>query len=783
MLWLALFVAVSDSIRYSGLKQELRVSPPRFEEEIRVDGALTEPVWQHAARLVGFSQYSPVDGRPSEQETEVLVWYSPSAIHFGVRANAAPGTVRAHLGDRDKGIIPDDYIEIQLGTFNDRRQAFVFAANPLGVQADGALNEGTSQQNPGAQTTTVAGREQADLSPDYAWDSKGRLTDFGYEIEIRIPFKSLRFQRADPQDWALHVIRKSAAAGREDTWAPTLRAATSFLAQAGTLTGLTGIHQGTVLELNPVVTSSVAGGRLPSGAWDYSGGSPEFGGNVRWGVTTDATLNATVKPDFSQVEADASQFSPDPRNLVYFQEKRPFFLDGIQYFATPSQLIYTRRILAPVAAAKLTGKSHGWSFGFISAVDDKIGGVSGSNPIYNLLRVQRDLGSQSRVGFGYTDRIDGRFYNRVGQVDGRYVFGGVYSLSAIAALALTRDAARTSTAPSWSVSFARNGRQLGWSATARGIDPDFQEGSGFVSRGNIAQLNFRPSLTGFGGRGAFLERYTLSVNMDLLWNYHDLFDGRRSLERKLHPTLLWTLRGGWSFSVALLLESFAADPSLYAGYALAVPRAGGGIDTIPYFGPRLKDLPNTDLSFNFNSPQVHGVELDGFLIYGKDENFFEWSNATIWYGNLTAAIRPTPRLRFDGTLALRNYERKTDGSTVGATWIPRLKIEYQVSRPVFLRLVGEYASDRHGDLRDDSRTNAPILIRDPTDGIYKRELALASQTNTFRVDWLFSYQPTPGTVFFAGYGSTLAEDRAFAFSRLSRQRDGFFTKLSYNFRL
>ena len=120
---------------------------------------------------------------------------------------------------------------------------------------------------------------------------------------------------------------------------------------------------------------------------------------------------------------------------------------------------------------------------------------------------------------------------------------------------------------------------------------------------------------------------------------------------------------------------------------------------------------------------------------------------------------------------------------MGSTWIPRLKVEYQVSRAIFFRLVGEYTANRRSDLRDDGRTNAPILIRDPEDGIYKRSLATATTSNNIRVDWLFSYQPTPGTVFFAGYGSRLDEQDAFRFRRLARSEDGFFTKFSYLFRL
>src|SRR5262245_3732756 len=121
--------------------EQRSVSPPRIEARVKVDGVLDEPVWSEAARLGDFSQFSPSDGRPAEQKTEVLVWYSSTAMHFGIRAEATPGSVRAHLTDRDR-ILLDDYIEIQLGTFNDGRSAFVFIVNPFGIQADGALLEG-----------------------------------------------------------------------------------------------------------------------------------------------------------------------------------------------------------------------------------------------------------------------------------------------------------------------------------------------------------------------------------------------------------------------------------------------------------------------------------------------------------------------------------------------------------------------------------------------------------------------------------------------------------------
>ncbi len=414
-----MFLALVAVLQAGRIGPVPRVTPPRIEATATIDGILDEPAWAEAARLTGFSQFSPADGRPAEDPTEVLVWYSPTAIHFAARATAPAGSVRAHLGDRDKGIQSDDYIEIQLGTFNDGRQAFVFAVNPLGVQADGALTEGSTRRSAYGEGSDRGGREQPDLTPDFTFESKGRLTDAGYEVEVRIPFKTLRYQAGERQDWSLQIVRRVAATGREDTWAPASRAATSFVGQSGTLVGLERLRRGRVLEVTPIVTSTVSGAPL-SGAWGYDGGRPEFGGNLKWGLSTNLTFNGTANPDFSQVESDAGQLVTDPRRAVFFAEKRPFFLDGLEYFTTPSRVIYTRRIAAPIGAAKVTGQVSGMSFGFLSAIDSRVTSATGRHhPVNNVLRLQRTIGGRSRLGVAYTDRVDGSDYNRVGEFDGR----------------------------------------------------------------------------------------------------------------------------------------------------------------------------------------------------------------------------------------------------------------------------------------------------------------------------------------------------------------------------
>src|SRR5689334_6854484 len=185
---------------YSGRARQLDVPIPRFEADVVIDGDMSDSVWAHAARLTGFSQYAPNDGLAAVDSTQVLVWYSATAIYFGIRAFELHGRPTMTLANRDQ-IFDDDNVQILLGTFNDGKRALMFAVNPVGVQGDGSLIEGANVTASGFIGGAVVGREQPDLSPDYVYQSRGRVTDWGYEVEVRIPFKSLRYQPRQPQDW------------------------------------------------------------------------------------------------------------------------------------------------------------------------------------------------------------------------------------------------------------------------------------------------------------------------------------------------------------------------------------------------------------------------------------------------------------------------------------------------------------------------------------------------------------------------------------------------------
>ena len=767
---------------YNGRANELRVRVPRLDDAaLVIDGRLDEPQWAQAALLTGFSQFSPNDGVPADDSTEVLVWYSATAIHFGIRAFERHGQPVATLADRDK-IASDDNVQILLGTFNDGRRATVFAVNPLGVQADGTIVESNQTRSTGFGGGALA-RDATDLNADFVFQSKGSLTADGFVVEVRIPFKSLKYQSSNVQSWDLNIVRVVQHSGHEDSWTPAKRAGLSFLAQSGVLDGLTDLRRGLVVDVNPEVTQrtpGAAGGAAITDGWRYDARRPDVGGNARWGITNNLTLNATVNPDFSQIESDAGQFSFDPRQALFFAEKRPFFLDGTEQFATPHSLIYTRRIIQPVIAVKLSGKITKTNVAFLSAVDDASGSLSRrEHPVFNMLRVQRDLGASSKLGIAYTDRVDAGNYNRVADVDGSYLFGGLYSVQGQYAQSYTRQGSAVFNAPLWHAEINRNSKHLAMTYSLDGIHEQFVAQSGFIARTGVVNAGFDSRYTVFGAAGGWIEALTFNPSYASTWRYQSFVHQGEAIEKKLHATLNATIRGGWNAGTGIFLETFGFDPGFYANYRVL----GTAGDTLPF--PGTARIPNSDFFVSMRSPVGARVAASMFYVWGRDENFYEWASSNFVITTYGLTVRPTDKLRMNATYNLQSYNRRSDGSIVGNNRIPRLKVEYQLARPVFVRLVGEYDSFFRDALRDEGRTGRPLLVNG--------RLTSRTTTATFRGDFLFSYQPNPGTVVFLGYGAGFADTRLAAQSfefpsslRLNgynRSDDAFFVKASYLFRL
>ncbi len=752
---------------YDGRARRLDVHPPRIDTTVTIDGRLNEAVWGRAAVLTGFSEYRPADSRPAADSTQVLVWYAPDAIYFGVRAFEAHGAVvRATLADRDN-IDRDDRIHILLDTFHDHRRALLFAVNPLGVQQDGVLSDGVDAGAAGGPS--AGGRFDAtiDLNPDFVFQSRGRVTPWGFEVELRIPFKSLRYQSADPQDWGLQVERITQHNGYEDTWTPAVRASASFLIQSGALVGLSDLHRGLVMEATPEFTTRVEGRPQPGGEPYLYTGAPELGVNLRWGLTQNLNLSGTANPDFSQVEADIGQVTVNQRFALFYPEKRPFFLEGLEQFDTPNRLIYTRRITQPVAGAKLTGKAGATNIAYLAAVDQE-DAATGKNPVFNLLRLRRDLGASSTLGLAYTDRIDGDAYNRVLGVDGRVVWRRLWfsAVQVVGSWSLDGGGARAGTL--WTVTFGdRTGRSYGNHYELEGVTRDFQASSGFVNRTNYVTGRFFNRLTAYGRPGAMLEQLSTYLLVTPLWRYDDFWRMRGTIEGGYQVQSTGTLRGGWAVNASVANGMQRFDSASYAGY-----RVDRTVDTIPFATPH--SLYNLWFVSAGASTPNRALALGVNVGYGAATIFAEGSEGRQLNVGLTATWHPTASLRAEALWTHQRITRARGGSRFSTADIPRVKLEYQLTRAIFFRYIGQYFAQHQAALLD-PRTGQPILVNNAPAG--------PATVNDFRSDVLFSCKPTPGTVFFFGYGASLDEPDAFRFRGMRRSGDGFFLKASYLYRM
>jgi hypothetical protein len=751
---------------YHGRTGQHTVQTPAADAAPVIDGQLDEPVWQNAALLTGFSLYQPIDQRPAPDSTDVLVWYSPTAIHFGIRAFEPHGAVRATLADRDR-IANDDNVEIHLDTYLERRRAFVFIVNALGVQADGTKNE-SGGYIPGANIAPG----QNDLSADLVWQSKGRVTDWGYEVEVRIPFSSLRYSSSAEQRWGLQIVRRVQHSAYELTWTPARRASASFIAQAGSLTGLRGLHHGQVVQLNPELTNTVTGTPCCTpnlDGWRYDS-DPQVGGNVRWGMGSNFVLNGTVKPDFSQVEADAAQIAADARFALFYPEKRPFFVEGVEQFNVPNTLVYTRRIVRPDGAAKLTGKIARTDIALLSALDDPNTTAAHERPLIDIVRLKRDFAQQSTAGLLYSERVGGGRENRIAGGDARFVFGRMYFAQFQAVQANTRQGGTTRVGPMWDAVIDRTGRSWGFHYSIIGIHQNFQTDNGFVPRTGYVQPSISNRYSWYGRQGSALERYVAFVSTSGLWRYDDFFSSKSLLEDKLSARNELTFHGGWVASITPTLSSYAFDPRAYAGVR------AGSVAASSAFIPSDR-MTTAVVGFTASTPQFARFAASIGANVGNDVDFFETSRVRRFDYNASLDLRPTSRLRVNATYVTTSFTRRSDDERIVSTRIPRLKVEYQLARPIFVRVVAQYEALERAELRD-PRTGQVLLVADNS-GTFRPSTARAS--NALRADWLFSYRPRPGTVFFVGYGGGLTEPDALAFDRLRRVNDAFFVKASYVF--
>lgn len=753
---------------YDGSARQLEVPAPRLDApKIRIDGRLDDEAWRSAALLTGFTQFDPIEGIPASEGTEVRVVVGAEALYFAIRALDESGAVRATLTERDGFGRSDDYVRVMLDTFDDGRRAYVFAVNPLGVQGDGLWVEGRGGRG-----------DPIDWNPDFLWESSGRVDDGGYAVEIRIPLKTLRFPESDVQRWGLQIVRRIQRTGYSASWAPLSSDRANRLSQSGALTELAGIEPGLFMEVNPTATGSLQGSFDPTvGAMTRDPGQTDVGLNVAYGVTSNLTLDATVNPDFSQIEADAGQITVNERFAVFLPEKRPFFLEGTDVFQMSERLVYTRSIVNPVGAAKLSGKIGSVQVAYLGAVDD-VGGAE-RDPIVNLLRVKSDIGRASSVGLAYTDRTQpGGAFNRVVGGDARLVLAGRYTVSLLAAGSAdggaTVDASRGSLL---SASVNRSGRAFRAGVSFEDVSDAFRAGSGFIRRTGVTQLRGDVGYTFRGSRGAFVESWGPSFDVDATWNRSDFWARRAPQERDVSVSVRASLRGnvGGFLSYSRSGYAFAADA--YAPF-VAVRSDGvtapvstdaettSGLDRVS-LRSWLSSWERARLSFGATWSETpifsRGVALD----VGQR-----------WSGDIGVTLYPTGSLQADLGVRHVTILRSLDGSRYSSATIPRVEARYQFSRALFVRSITEYASQSRGEVRDPGTGDTIATCRDG-----ECVATTGSSAHDVRVEGLLGYEPSPGTVVYVGYTRQFRDTRAFRFEDVRTEADGLFIKLSYRFRM
>ncbi len=763
-LWLIVSSYLILNGQQTQLSNSFDISPPRLNQKnVNIDGFLDEVEWSKAVSHSGFTSYLPVDGRPAEDDTEVRIWYSPTALYVGIIAHEIHNEVRSTLADRDK-LENDDYLILILDTYDDKRSAFAFAVNPLGQQGDGTITDNTSM---GRNSKSF----RLDYNPDYVFNSRGRVTKDGFIVEVEIPFKSLRYQSKNTQNWGFNVLRYIQHSGYTSTLISTKLGAASFLAQSGKLLNLSGIERDRIFDINPEIRGAV---KREADDKNYNSEMTDpVGFNVRYGWSSNVGINATVNPDFSQIEADVAQINYDPRRSLFFPEKRPFFLDGIERFQTPTRLIYTRRIANPVGAGKIAGKFGANTIGFISAADNSGPSISEMDLSYvNALRLKRDLSDQNHLGLVFTDKSHKDWSNRVVAIDGKFVAKDTYTFRAQGGFSQTNDKENIGTiAPMWDIAANANGRKWSGSFSFKGYHNEFNPEVGFIERGNYVTVSTGPTRRFYGKKDAIVEQLILSLRFTGNWDYSEFTNGNSPDDRRLYPSFAIQFRDGWKLTNFTWIETFSYPESFFTNHYIKTSSGFTSYKGTP-------DLFNIGVMMELSTPQLDRISGKIKYGFGRDPNYDEWAPGDISLIESIIKWNPTDQIRMMIRYNQQQNFRPSDGSLVSESRTPRIKMEYQITPTIFLRGVVQYTSRYRDTLRDNSRTELPIYFKDSNGDFVP---AASVETNNIEADFLFSYRPIPGTLVFIGYGSALTEPRRFRFDSVQRNSDGFFMKVSYLF--
>ena len=703
---------------------------PNIQSEIRIDAVLDEEAWQRALVLELNYEVFPGDSIKPPVRTRALLVYSRTHLYAAFRAyDPDPTAIRARITDRD-AIGGDDWVGIMLDTFNDERRTFNFYCNSLGVQGDDI------------ETPEGGGQEW-----DAIWESAGRITSWGYIVEMAIPFNMLRFpRRKDDQVWGVELIRSyprnvQCLIGLF----PRDRNNNCLMCQAEKLVGFAGIRPGKNIEFDPTLTSFLTQEReqVTKGKFVKKDSKLDPGLTARWGFTPNLTLSAAVNPDFSNVEADIPQLDINTRFALYYPEKRPFFMEGANFFSTFFRAVYTRTLGTPDWGIKLTGREGRHSIGFFSVQDSVISllfpGSQGSRSVFldmktvgTVLRYQRDLGKSSALGLLVTDREGEGYFNRLAGIDGdlritnmdriRFQLLGSQTHYTAGIVSDYSQPAGNFWDSAVELSYLHDARHLHWHISYRDIGADFRADLGFMPQADYRGIDVGGAHTWNRPRGHWYTYLNMGAGYQL--------------EKDHDNNLLFK---------ALILNVN------YTGPAQSFVNLTGNIGRRTFMGIEFNDnklffnaglRPGGKLKLSVNGLVGRQIDFDNVQEGGRFmlEGFMEY--------------------RHGRHLSLRMgyiYERlNVDAGRLYTANITHLRLVYQFSKRTFLRTMLQYVYYNYN-------TQNYSFPLDP------RFRHLFSQ-------FLFSYKINPRTVLFLGYSDNYLGDGDIGLTQVNRTA---FIKIGY----
>ena len=730
----ALLWAVPSQADDSALAVPLEV--PRSEGEIRIDGVLEEDAWATALVIPLRFETRPRENASPTVETRGFMTYDERNLYVAFQAqDPDPKQIRAHLSDRDTAW-SDDWVGVVLDTFNDERRAFEFLVNPLGVQMDMIQDD-------------VSRRE--DSAWDAIWSAAGRITADGYVVEMAIPFYSLRFPAgSDMQTWGVDLMRNYPRSQRVRIRSqPEDRDRNCYLCQISKIEGFENVSPGRNIELVPTVVSSRSDSRQDAAATTLEQGDfeSEVGFTAKWGLTPNLTLMGTINPDFSQVEADVAQLEINTQFALFFPERRPFFLEGADFFNTPLNAVFSRNVADPDWGLKLTGKVGANGLG-VFAAEDRItnllfpgsqGSDSGSFDFAttdSVVRYRRDVGESSSLGALITNRAGGDYSNLVSGIDGVFRFKESNSVRFHYLASQTeyskeivedyaQPAGRFSDS-AWRVGLNHNSRNWNVYASYKDIGENFRADMGFIPRVDYSFLLGGAEHIWWGGE----ESWWTQVRVGGDWDQTRDQSGQL-LEREAE---VWTLVNGPRQS--WLWTSFGTRER--------------------YFDGVLYDQRYVNTWFE--------IQPSGDFFFGLSTRFGD----DIDFANSRPAqqLSLAPQVRYNVGKHLRlnlSHEMRrldVEGGRLFEANLTQFRAVYQFNIRTFVRVISQYTD----------------LARDPS--LYQDEVEPRSESLFSQL--LLAYKINPRTVAFLGFSDTRVGDGS---TGLTQDGRSIFLKIGYAWNL